>query len=248
MEQRKLDAIWLGRRPYADTYDLQVELFDLRRRGQIGDTVLLLEHEPTITLGRGAKLSNLLAAPELLASRGVSVVQTTRGGDVTLHAPGQLVAYPIVDLSPDRRDVRKYVQLLSETMRRLLSPYSIDAGSMPDFIGIWADAGRTQEWRGHDACQTPVKLGAIGVRLSRWITMHGFALNLSTDMSLFDLIIPCGISQHGVASVFGLTGERVLPEHVCAGAHAILAELLGRNQGSTRDYDGPLSELPVRLK
>ncbi len=233
---RCLNAVWLGTRPYQATYQLQQELFDLRRADQIEDTVLLLEHEPTVTMGRGSKDQHLLAPPSRLAQLGVELVRTDRGGDVTLHGPGQLVAYPIISLAPDRRDVRRYVQTLTEVMRRLVSQHDIDAGSIPELIGLWADAQSPGQFPGADQCRTPVKLGAIGVRISRWITMHGFALNLTTDLGLFDLIVPCGISQYGVGSVARLTQKEPEVEPTARLAHNILAERLGRQPGSYRVY------------
>ena len=179
-----------------------------------------------ITLG-----SPVVGGPKFTAAaawyreRGFDVEKTDRGGDVTLHAPGQLVAYPIIDLR-SRRDVRWYVRILTETMRRLVAPFEIDGGEMPGMVGLWVDTRTRGHWPGHDAARQPAKVGAIGVRLSRWITMHGFALNLSTDLSSFEWIVPCGISAYRVTSVRALCGAAPPPRDVAADAHAILAELL----------------------
>lgn len=229
--QRRLNAIWLGRRPYEPVYDLQIELFQLRQQQQIDDVVLLLEHEPTITHGRGAKPQHLLATESELTRRGVASIQTNRGGDVTLHAPGQLVAYPIIDLAPDRRDVRRYVRSLSQVMGELAAGYGLGTGEIPAMIGLWSDRVAPDRFPGHQSLQQPVKLGAIGVRISRWITMHGFALNLTTDLSLFRLIVPCGIQEHGVSSIAELTGKQPAVSQVARVAHRELAKRLDRKLG-----------------
>jgi lipoyl(octanoyl) transferase len=204
--QRSFRALWLGCQPYGPTHELQSRLFEARRQGHLGDTILLLEHAPVITRGRGARNAHLLASPEELRRLGVDTVDTGRGGDVTLHAPGQLIAYPIFDLSPDWQDVRRYVRTLSNVMADVVAMSGIDAGTLDRYIGLWADAASPGHWPGEGSLQTPLKLGAIGVRISRWITMHGFALNLHPDLSLFRLIVPCGIQEYGVTSVQQLMG------------------------------------------
>lgn len=205
---RAFRGLWLGTRPYQAVFDLQERLSVERAEGRIGDTVLLLEHTPVITLGRGADPSHLLFDKEALAARGVDTVTTNRGGDVTLHAPGQLVAYPIIDLRPDRCDVRKYVRDLTETMRRVSLRHGVSAGRVEKLIGLWVDRNSIGNWPGEAGATALTKLGAVGVRISRWVTTHGFALNLTTDSELFGLIVPCGIREHGVTSIFELTGSR----------------------------------------
>ncbi|HEY3236148.1 MAG TPA: lipoyl(octanoyl) transferase LipB [Polyangiaceae bacterium] len=223
--QRQLRGIWLGRRRYAPVNDLQYRLHAGRKYETV-DTVLLLEHEPVVTLGRGSRKAHLLAPASILAERGVEVAETDRGGDVTLHAPGQLVAYPIVDLSPNRRDVRRYVRDLTEVMRRLAESYGVAAGNSPAWVGLWADRGAAGSWSGFERARHPAKLGAIGVRISRWIAMHGFAFNLTTDLAWFDLIVPCGIRDYGVTSIEELTGERPLVKDAAGRALALTAEVL----------------------
>ncbi|HEY4102276.1 MAG TPA: lipoyl(octanoyl) transferase LipB [Polyangiaceae bacterium] len=212
-------AVWLGRAAYAPVHELQHQLHEARKADRIGDTVLFVEHEPTITLGRGAKAEQILASEASLADAGIAIVSTGRGGEITLHAPGQLVCYPILDLH-NRQDVRRYVRDLNRVMTRLAASYGIESGAIDKYIGLWTDQAEPSSWTGVERALTPVKLGAIGVRISRWVTMHGFAFNLSTDLSLFRLIVPCGITEFGVGSIQSLTGaapdvksaaERALP-------------------------------------
>lgn len=224
--RRTITAYWLGRIDYDRAHRLQEALVVARVAGRIGDVILLLEHDAVITLGRGAKLENVLADESARARLGVSLEETGRGGDVTFHGPGQLVAYPIVDLKPDRQDVRKYVRDLAEVMIALAKDHGLAAGVVPGnqkLVGVWVDANAPASWdearaiASADGTDGPGartvmlrKLGAIGVRLSRWVTMHGFAFNGSTDLSLFGLIVPCGIQEHGVTSLEAL-GVSPLP-------------------------------------
>jgi len=230
---RTLTGYWLGRRRYSPIHELQEQLTAARREQRIGDTVLFLEHEPVITSGRGAKPGHVLWNPPMLAQAGVEFVETGRGGDVTLHLPGQLVCYPILDLSPDRRDVRRYVRDLTQTMRRVVEEYGLATGTIDEYIGLWADRESPGYWPGQQMTQEPVKLGAIGVKISRWVTMHGFALNVDPDLSLFGSIVPCGISRYGVGSLASLTGARPALRQVAERAFAHLTQL----------FDAPGAEL-----
>jgi lipoyl(octanoyl) transferase len=223
--------VWLGRQAYAPLQALQEKLLALRQAGELEDTLLLLEHPPVVTLGRGAKSEHVLATPELLAARGIELVTSTRGGDVTLHAPGQLVAYPILDLSPDRRDVRRWVRTLTETMRRIAEEQGIASGRHEEHVGLWADAATPRHFTTAAEARELVKIGAIGVRISRWVTMHGFALNLEPDLALYGSIVPCGIREHGVASIASLGGTPLSVEAAAARALEILAELTERSAG-----------------
>jgi len=202
--KRAARAIWLGRRAYGPVLALQEALHEARKRHEAEDAVLLVEHEPVITLGRNAQNENILLAREELVARGVDLFDIGRGGDVTYHGPGQLVGYPIIDLRPERCDVRRYVRDLAEVMIQIAGGYGVEAGTVDGMIGVWADAAAPDRWAGEPWAADIAKLGAIGVRLSRWVTLHGFALNVSTPLSAFAMIVPCGISEHDVASLESL--------------------------------------------
>jgi lipoyl(octanoyl) transferase len=197
--KRTCDIKLLGLVEYGEGLTMQKAFFEARGRNEIPDTLLLLEHPHVITLGRNAKTDNLVARPSILERLGVSVYETGRGGDVTYHGPGQVVGYPIIDLSPDRCDVHRYVRDLEEVMIRAAADFGVAAERVSGLTGIWV--GRE-------------KLGAIGVRISRWITMHGFAFNVNTDLNYFDLIVPCGIRDRGVTSLERLTGATIPLEEV----------------------------------
>jgi len=184
----------LGRLSYADGLDLQAQLVARRQAGEVPDTLLLLEHEPVFTLGRSARRENVLLSEEALRERGFALFDSGRGGDVTYHGPGQVVGYPILDLSPDRRDAHRYVRDLEEVMIRTCADYAIPAGRVAGLTGTWVG---------------PDKIGAIGVRIARWVTSHGFAFNVSTDLAPFSLIVPCGIQNRGVTSLERLRGRSV---------------------------------------
>lgn len=211
--RRSMTAYWLGRIKYEAAHHLQAQLVEARNDGRVGDVILLLEHDAVITLGRSAKMDNVVIAEGARLERGIDLAETGRGGDVTFHGPGQLVAYPIIDLKPERCDVRRYIGDLATVMIRLAKEHGIDAGTIPGdakLIGVWADEASPSLWdedRARDASigvpngAKLAKLGAIGVRMSRWITMHGFALNVTTDLTSFELIIPCGIRELDVTSL-----------------------------------------------
>jgi lipoyl(octanoyl) transferase len=170
----------LGRTDYSTALELQRQLIAQRQQGLIPDQLLLLEHPHVITLGRNGHASNLLASAEVLARAGIAFYPTDRGGDVTYHGPGQLVGYPIVDLREWKRDVGAYVRAVEQSIIDTLADYGISAGRIPKLTGVWVDDR---------------KIAAIGVHISRWVTSHGFALNVSTDLSYFQYIVPCGLTK-----------------------------------------------------
>ena len=179
---------------------LQRHLVEERRAGRIADTLLLLEHPHVLTVGvrRGSR-ANILATDQELTRRGVAVHEAGRGGDMTYHGPGQLVGYPILDLRPDRQDVHRYIRDLEDVLIRTCNDFGLAAERLPGLTGVWVEGGS----RGLE------KVAAVGVRISRWITSHGFALNVNTDLSFFGLIVPCGISDRGVTSLQARTGHAV---------------------------------------
>jgi lipoyl(octanoyl) transferase len=235
---------FIGRRRYALVHELQQRLVALRSDGHISDVILLVEHDPVVTLGRSAKETNLLMGQTAYADMGVDVVQTARGGDVTYHGPGQLVCYPIVSLAPDRQDVRKYVRSLAEVMILMARELGVEAGVVDGLIGVWVDRAKPSEWAGSPWAEDLAKIGAIGVRLSRWVTMHGFALNLTVNLAAFTLIIPCGIRDHGVTSIQDLVGNAPSVRDAAFGARAALSKGLDLPIGGVED----LSEAPELLE
>jgi lipoate-protein ligase B len=185
----------LGLTPYAEALVLQEEFVARRKRDEIPDQFLLLEHPHVITLGRAANRANVLADDAMRARLGVELFETGRGGDVTYHGPGQLVGYPIVKLLPGHQDIRRYVRDIQEVLVRAARDFGMEAEPRGgDFVGVWVG---------------DEKLAAIGVRVSRWVTMHGFAFNVTTDLNYFQLIVPCGIRGHGVTSLQKLLGRPV---------------------------------------
>jgi lipoyl(octanoyl) transferase len=208
---RPIEVRRLGVVPYAEALAMQRALVEERRADRIPDLLILLQHPPVITLGvkgDGGR-GNIIATGERLSALGIAVSETGRGGDVTYHGPGQIVGYPIIDLRPDRCDVHRYVRDVEEVMIRTCADYGVQAGRIKGLTGTWV--GRE-------------KIGAIGVRISRWITSHGFAFNVSTNLDHFALIVPCGIADGGVTSLERVTGrplsirevESALVTHFCA--------------------------------
>lgn len=224
--QRALEWSYLGRLDYGPAVALQERRRERLRSGEAGEALLLLEHSHVYTLGRNAHRSDILAEPDWLRSQGAEVVESDRGGQVTYHGPGQLVGYPILDLNPDRRDLRRYVRDLQEVLVRVLAEVGLSAEprSQSPEIGVWVEG---------------MKIASLGVHVSRWITTHGFALNVNTDLSYFAAIVPCGLQGVKMTSVAELTGRKMPLEDLADLCGLHLAEVFDRH---------PLAVSPVQLK
>jgi lipoyl(octanoyl) transferase len=206
---------YLGLVPYAEAHELQKELTEKRKADEIPDTFLLLQHPHVITLGRAADRTNILADEATRARLGVELHETGRGGDVTYHGPGQLVGYPIIKLLPGRQDIRRYVRDIQEVLIRTARDFGVEGEPRGgEHVGVWV---------GDD------KLAAIGIRISRWVTMHGFALNVTTDLNYFQLIVPCGIRGHGVTSLQQLTGKQFALQEVAEHVTKHFGEVFNRS-------------------
>ncbi len=183
---RRLYYCDLGFIDYKEAWDLQRETFELRVKNKIPDVIYLLEHPNTYTLGKTADHNNLVGSEEYLSTNKISVYDIDRGGDITYHGPGQVVGYPIINLTAWKQDTHKYLRALEETIIQTCSGYGITGGREPKYTGVWVEDR---------------KIAAIGIKVSRWVTMHGFAFNVNTDLSFFSGIIPCGISDKDVTSI-----------------------------------------------
>ena len=194
-----IELIETGVRDYHQMWDLQKTLFDQVVEAHQRNFLILTEHNPVITIGKTGSLKNLLASPAYLKSTGIDVVEIDRGGDITFHGPGQIVGYPIMNLSLFQKDIHWYLRNLEETIIHTLDYFSVKAKRIPGLTGVWVEDN---------------KICAIGVKVTRWVTMHGFALNISTDLNYFKQIIPCGISDHGVTSLSKEVGNIVAIKEV----------------------------------
>ena len=209
---KDLQVLDLGRVPYEKAWKYQKELVESRRRGEIGDSLVFVEHLPVLTLGRAWKRQNVLADALALTEKGVEVYEVERGGDVTYHGPGQVVGYPIVNLADRGRDLHRYLRDLEEVIIRVVGSYGLGAGRKVGITGVWV---------GEE------KVCAFGVAVKSWVSYHGFALNVNTDLSYFSLINPCGIQDKGVTSLAKLLGHWVDPEEVKAKIAESFANVLG---------------------
>src|SRR6202162_2917979 len=229
---KELLVVNLGLVEYGAAWELQRRVAAARKAGALPDVLLLCEHPHVITLGRSGKLSNLRAPNEMLRRMGVSFFETNRGGDITYHGPGQLVGYPILNLAEIRRDVAWYVRSLEEAMIRATAEFGIVSRRVARRTGVWVDVrggsavDDEKEVKEVEKVKDEEKLAAIGVHLSRWVTSHGFAYNVSTDLRYFDLIVPCGIAGKRATSLEKLLGRSVKIDEVSPRIAAHIGELL----------------------
>jgi len=219
--ERELRVIQLGVRDYASVLALQEQTHAARVRGEIPDTLLLVEHEPTITLGRAAKREHVLATAEQLRAQGIAMHEIGRGGDVTYHGPGQLVAYPIFDLKPDRCDVRRYVRALEQVMLQVAESYGLTAHRVEGKTGAFCDQR---------------KYGALGVRISRWVTMHGVAMNINAALDGFSLIVPCGLPDTPVTSLSREAGREITVADAIENTITQFSSIFGYNVLVSSDF------------
>jgi lipoate-protein ligase B len=208
----------LGRVPYGEALDLQEALLERRQRAEIEDTILLLEHPPVLTLGRRGDAANVLADDATLAARGIEVRRVGRGGDVTYHGPGQLVGYWIVSLRRWQDDVGRFLRAIEETLIEALARFGIEGRRLPGFTGVWCHVPGRPDLE---------KIASIGVGIRRWVAWHGFALNVTTDLSGFDTIVPCGLSGKRMTSMERLLGRPLPLEDVADAVAAVLPGVLG---------------------
>jgi lipoyl(octanoyl) transferase len=219
----------LGRIAYERAWELQKRIVAARKLALIPDVLLLCEHPHVITMGRNGRAEHLLASESMLRARGVEFHPTNRGGDITYHGPGQIVAYPILNLSEIRRDVGWYVRQLEEAMIRTSAEYGITAERREGRTGIWVNVPAPDEVVGSEKVADEEKLGAIGVHISRWVTSHGLAYNVATNLSYFDLIVPCGIAGKRATSLTRLLNRTVEMDDAAPKLVQHLCECFGRD-------------------
>ena len=233
-------TIDLGLIGYAEAYALQKRIVAARKDDAVGDFLLLCEHPHVITQGRNGKREHLLAGENVLRKKGVAFYETSRGGDITYHGPGQIVGYPILNLAAIRRDVVWYVRMLEEVMIRTSGDFDVEAHREAGKTGVWVPTEQNSPQsaqRSHSRAETAEKLGAIGVHISRWVTSHGFAYNVSTDLRFFDLIVPCGLAGRKATSLEKLLGRAVDSHQVAARLTQHFGEVFNLDiQAASLDY------------
>ncbi len=221
----KLIRINLGLTRYKKAWDIQKKLVELRYQSEIDDCLIMTEHEPVITMGRGTDKNNLLVSEEVLNEKGVDLHEIERGGDITFHGPGQTVLYPIVDLRNRKYDARRFLRDLEQVAIRALGEIGLRAEIKDGLTGIWVDDH---------------KVGAIGVAVSRWITYHGLALNVNTDLRYFELINPCGITQYPVGSVSELLRKKIAIDDINSLLANSFVYVIGYDNVEVRDIEDVL--------
>jgi lipoyl(octanoyl) transferase len=209
---KKVELIETGITDFHDVWEFQKRIFNHVVENRLHNYLILTEHKPVITIGKTGSLKNLITEPSQLVSKGINIVEIDRGGDITFHGPGQQVVYPILDLSQFRKDIHWYLRNLEEVIIQTLQDFKIHGERIPDLTGVWVKKK---------------KICAIGVKVTRWVTMHGFALNVSTNLDYFNHIIPCGISDHGVTSIFEQIGNNVRQKDVINSLNRYFAEIFG---------------------
>jgi lipoyl(octanoyl) transferase len=209
---KSLIIIEPGITDFNEIWELQRKLFNQVVKNRSENYLIFTEHKPVITVGKTGSLKNLLADPAYLSSNGIDIVEIDRGGDITFHGPGQLIGYPILDLSQFRKDIHWYLRILEEIIIHTLKDFGIEGNRISGLTGVWVKEQ---------------KICAIGVKVTRWVTMHGFALNITTNLDYFKHIIPCGITDHGVTSIFDQTGNKVNQKNVIKSVKYYFGEILG---------------------
>ena len=220
----------IGRTRYKKAWDFQKQLIKLRAESKIPDCLIITEHEPVITMGRGTSLSNLLSSKEYLKEKGIDLFEVERGGDITFHGPGQTVLYPIIDLNNRGRDTHQYLRDLERFVIRTLEDINLQAGTKKGLTGIWVNDH---------------KIGAIGVAVSKWIAYHGLALNVSTDLEYFKLINPCGITEFPVGTISGMLGVDIEMEYLNGLLADNFAEMFNYQMEPVDDIDDFLSQFSM---
>ena len=237
-----MNACWivdLGLMGFEEAFELQKRIVAARKAEAIGDVLLLCEHPHVITLGRSGKRENLLASERVLAQKGVEFHATNRGGDITYHGPGQIVGYPVIQLAAIRRDVVWYVRMLEEVMIRTCGDFGVAARREEGKTGVWIEPLKrdspqsTQSSQSSDSAAAAEKIGAIGVHISRWVTSHGFAFNVATDLRYFELIVPCGIAERKATSLEKVLGRAVKRNEAATKIVEHFGEVFGREPHQT---------------